>query len=665
MKKQDTRLYAIPIHNKDRALNETSIYRHPKSLNTDIYQNKLKVKTLHDSYLHCLDTPKQEFLGKREKDKKGKLSKFKFRSYQQVFRDAEKFGSGMVNLKMASVNNEDKNNNLKFIGFYTKTTYEVLVSDIACCLYNYVIIPLYDTLGEQANDYIFNQTKLDTLIINKERMDDFINSALDKNLCKYIKNLIVVGEKDLPFKKEWVKRTRGRLNIYKWQDVKEIGEKNVQKWAKVTPDTVYAFSYTSGTTGNPKGAMISHGNLISLYASITERVDLTQMTYLSYLPLAHILERSVFNVLIYFKGRIGIFSGTKKLLFEDIKLLRPTLFISVPRVFNKIYTKIMSTFKEKSCCIQAIFNNGLKTKLKNLKEKNKIKHWFYDLIIFNKIKAIMGGRVKYFITGGAPISPHIFDFFKVVFQAHFAEVYGQTEGSGSAFSSFKDDLVSGHVGGPLLKNEFKLVDVPEMGYSNQDLDEQGNSRPRGEIWVRGPGIIKEYYKLPQKNKETFIDGWLLSGDIGQIIAPNNRLQIIDRKKNIFKLSQGEYIAPEKLETAYRKANSLISNIFVYGDSLRDNLVGIVNIETGCLDKVANELGVNKNGENLNEKIGEKLLEKFMIIKEEKKFNRLEEIKKLKVISEDWLKMGFITVTLKNKRHAIFVHYEKDLHNLYN
>ena len=164
----------------------------------------------------------------------------------------------------------------------------------------------------------------------------------------------------------------------------------------------------------------------------------------------------------------------------------------------------------------------------------------------------MGGRVKVLLTASAPISVEVMDFLKIAFCAPILEAYGQTEGTGLEFATARDDPFSGHVGGPCEQNEFKLVDVQEMNYTSKDRDENGNPKPRGEILVRGPNIIKGYYKADEKNKETFTkDGWLMSGDIGEITYPGNRLKIIDRKKNIFKLSQGEYIAPEKLEGKYK------------------------------------------------------------------------------------------------------------------
>jgi long-chain acyl-CoA synthetase len=653
-------MFCVPIKNPNANGKESDIYRNPESVDKNLFLPDEKIKTIHDSYLTALKNSEKMFLGKREKKETGKLGEFKFTSYREVFRKAEAFGSALKNLDLVGLNNDVEDLPLKFVGFYTKTTYESFIADIGCCLYDFTIVPLYDTLGEKANSYVFDQTKLEVVLINSERMDNFVESLLNSSYCQYIKTIVVID--DEIWKEEWREKTKDKVTIYKFEQLCDIGIKNVQKWADVKSDSIYAFSYTSGTTSYPKGAMLSHGNIISIFSSIQTRMTLNSSDYyLSYLPLAHVLERVVFNTLLFYGCKIGVYSGSRDLLFEDIKVLKPTLFISVPRVFNKIYTTIMAKFEEKNWILRKLIKIGLDTKIKNLKTKNENHHFLYDKLIFNKLKDFFGGRIKYFVTGGAPISEKIFDFFKVAFIANFSEVYGQTEGCGCEFSSLINGINSGHVGGPLIHNEFKLVDVPEMNYTHLDKDENGHLSPRGEIWVRGPNIIKGYYKLPDQTKETFVDGWLCSGDIGQIMYPDNRMVIIDRKKNIFKLSQGEYIAPEKLEVVYIKAHPLISNVFVYGNSLQDYIVGIVNIEVGCLDKVAKDFNCQSNPEP----IAKILLEKFRKIGKENGFNSLEMFAKIIVVSEDWLEMGFVTVSLKNKRNDISNHYKTRLENLYN
>lgn len=157
-------------------------------------------------------------------------------------------------------------------------------------------------------------------------------------------------------------------------------------------------------------------------------------------------------------------------------------------------------------------------------------------------------------------------FLKICFCVPFLEVYGQTEGTGCEFGQSIHDWTSGHVGGIMSSLEMKLRDVPEMNYTSNDKDENGNPTPRGEILVRGNGVFQGYYKNAEKTSETIDqEGWLHSGDVGMIVPPNNHMKIIDRIKNIFKLSQGEYVAPDKLEQIYKTCPG-VADIFVYGDS---------------------------------------------------------------------------------------------------
>ena len=186
---------------------------------------------------------------------------------------------------------------------------------------------------------------------------------------------------------------------------------------------------------------------------------------------------------------------------------------------------------------------------------------------------MLGGRVRKCVTASAPISKDILDFMKIAFCCPVIEAYGQTELGGASNWTDIRDASTGHVGGVLPSFYMKLQDVPEMDYRSTDIIE-GVPYPRGEICFKGSPCFAGYFKEPEKTAETIdSDGWLHTGDIG-VILPGGALKIIDRKKNIFKLSQGEYIAAEKLEILYSKS-PLIKQIFVYGDSLQSNLVTII------------------------------------------------------------------------------------------
>ena len=171
-------------------------------------------------------------------------------------------------------------------------------------------------------------------------------------------------------------------------------------------------------------------------------------------------------------------------------------------------------------------------------------------------------------TGSAPISMDVLNFLKVAFCCPILEGYGQTESTAASCVTMPDDPIAGHVGGPLPCMKIRLRDIPEMGYLSNDTP-----NPRGEICFKGPAVFKGYFQNPEKNKEAIIDGWLQTGDVG-VILPNGAVKIIDRAKNIFKLSQGEYIAPEKLENVYIQS-PYIAQLHVHGDSLQSFLVAIV------------------------------------------------------------------------------------------
>lgn len=242
--------------------------------------------------------------------------------------------------------------------------------------------------------------------------------------------------------------------------------------------------------------------------------------------------------------RTGFYGGDPlKLVAEDLPALKPTFFPAVPRILNRIYGKLQDAFGAATGCKASLIQNGLATKLANYRANGVYTHGCYDLI-FKKVKMMTGGRVRFMITGSAPISGDVLDFLKVCFCCPIVEGYGMTETSAGSFTTFLNDPISGHVGGPQCNVKIRLRDLPEMGYSSK------NAEPTGECVFWGPSIMTGYYKNPEKTAEAFEgppeNGWLKSGDVVKVM-PNGCIKIIDRAKNIFKLSQGEYIAPEKVE----------------------------------------------------------------------------------------------------------------------
>lgn len=213
--------------------------------------------------------------------------------------------------------------------------------------------------------------------------------------------------------------------------------------------------------------------------------------------------------------------------------------------------------------------------------------------MFDDLKKIFGGKIRICLSSSAPISRKVLEFYKVILSCPVLEGYGQTEATGVKSLTIALDPESGHVGGILPSLEMKLMDVPEMSYFATDVDAKGNPTPRGEICTRGESIFQSYYKQPEKTKETIDeDGWMHSGDVG-VMLPNGGFKVIDRKKNIFKLSQGEYIAPEKVENIYVRCRG-VAEAFLYGESLKDYCVGIIVPNPVEIRNIGNALGLSAN-----------------------------------------------------------------------
>lgn len=202
----------------------------------------------------------------------------------------------------------------------------------------------------------------------------------------------------------------------------------------------------------------------------------------------------------------------------------------MPRLYNRIHGKILGGVKEAKGIKGWLLNKAISTKLANFKNGEGLDHCFYDRIVFSKIKAMFGGKVRLMLTGSAPISGEVLDFLKICFCCDILEGYGMTETSAGSCVSLEGDPESGIVGGPLQNVKIRLRDIPEMQYFHTD------DPPRGEVCMWGPSIMKGYFRNPEKTAECLTeDGWIFTGDVG-LVKKNGAIKIIDRAKNIFKLS---------------------------------------------------------------------------------------------------------------------------------
>lgn len=432
-------------------------------------------------------------------------------------------------------------------------------------------------------------------------------------------------------------------------------------------DTVFTISYTSGTSGNSKGVMLSNRNFLSAITNIMQLANQFKFThddvYISYLPLAHVFDRLGVHTILSQGGQIGFFGGKILEITQDLQLLKPTIFPSVPRLLNKVYERVMTGVQDLSVTRRFMFFQALVSKTHYNKEYGWTNNQIFDSLVLSKAKERLGGRVRIMITGSAPIAPNVLAFLRCIFCCPIVEAYGQTESCGASFGTKVFDNASGHVGGPGVGVEYKLDDLPEMNYTRDS-----KPYPAGEICIRGPAIFKGYFRNLQLTRETIDEhGWLRTGDVG-CQTEQNKLRIIDRVKNIFKLSQGEYIVPEKLERAYEQSN-LIAQIFVHGDSLRNHIVAIIYPDPQEVQKFCNKLEL-QCGDSHSERI--KLVEVIRQIEsdlsriaKDANFNSLEKIKGNFELVDKEFEIGVVlTPTLKLRRKFARDMYQEQIQRIY-
>uniref|UniRef100_A0A8C8K8P6 Arachidonate--CoA ligase n=1 Tax=Oncorhynchus tshawytscha TaxID=74940 RepID=A0A8C8K8P6_ONCTS len=532
---------------------------------------------------------------------------------------------------------------------------EWIISELACYTYSMVVVPLYDTLGPDAIRYIINTADIITVICDKPEKAQVLLGNVERQETPGLKRIILMD----PFDPALLEQGEGcGVIVQSMQDVE------VHRESPPTPEDLSIVCFTSGTTG-----MFSGGKQVVLNLSnyrfsppclsgVPQKVISPNQddVLISFLPLAHMFERLIESVVYCHGGRIGFFQGDIRLLSDDMKALRPTIFPVVPRLLNRMYDKIFS---------QA--NTPLKRWLLNFAAKRKGAEVssgiirmdsLWDKIFFSKIQASLGGRLRMIVTGAAPASPTVLGFLRAALGCQVYEAYGQTECTAGCTFTTPGDWTSGHVGAPLPCNLIKLVDVAEKNYFA--------AKGEGEVCVKGPNVFKGYLKDPGRTAETLdTDGWLHTGDIGKWL-PNGTLKIIDRKKHIFKLAQGEYISPEKIENIYIRCEP-VTQLYVHGDSLQSCLVAIVVPDPETMPAWALKKGMEGSYRDLckNTVLKKAIMEDLQRLGKASGLHSFEQVKNIYVHNELFsIQNGLLTPTLKAKRPELREFFKEKIEDLY-
>jgi long-chain acyl-CoA synthetase len=540
-------------------------------------QGKNGVSDLYSSFAASAKAhPTASCMGKRLKDQSGKLGEFEFISYQTAHEQILTIGAGMAALGLKAGDT---------MGIYAANSMEWALIALGGFSRGLTCVPVYDTLGDNIVEYEAKHAELKVIFCDQSKLEAV--ASVMKN-CPTVK--FVVQIQPLPLWGDISEAVSSKFSdTCKLTDLKKLTEDGVKAPLAPAPpsgEELAFIMYTSGTTGDPKGVCIKHVAIVTGASYCAGLELLPTDRYLSYLPLAHIFETMVEHAIFAKGGSVGFFSGNIKLITEDILALKPTLFVGVPRVYQRFYDGAMAKISEMRPLLAKLISHMLNTEIAAVQEGNKT---LYGKILAKLLGAkLHGGCVRIMISGAAPLPIHVQEFLVACCGCSVIQGYGMTENCANATLALLPDARAGHVGPPMPTTEVKLVDVPEMNYVSS------NDPPTGEICTRSICNFSGYHKNKEEtDKMLEKDGWLHTGDIGRW-NKDGTLSIIDRKKNIFKLAQGEYVAAEKIEMALVKSK-YIAQPFVYGNSFFPMLVAIIVPDFTTLIPKAKEDGWYEEG----------------------------------------------------------------------
>ncbi|XP_049876508.1 long-chain-fatty-acid--CoA ligase 1-like isoform X2 [Pectinophora gossypiella] len=625
-------------------IHSSKLYKEPNGNEFHIYFDE-DTRTLYEAFRRGLrESNNGNCLGWRE----GPAKLYVWQSYKETMTRSQNFGSGLLNLGLAPGENT-------LVGIYLKNCPEWVMVEQAAYCYSMVVVPLYDTSDAASCSFVVEQTQMSVIVCEN---DEKVNVLLEQ-LPHCVKKIISIKEV-LPSTYE---RARAqKVDIFTFNEVESMGAHNVHACIPPKPEDLCTICYTSGTTGMPKGVMLTHANIIACISGVSVHLGDNKLNSkdvtLSFLPLSHMLERFFQQCIYIVGGAVGFYSGDIRNLTDDLKTLRPTVMPAVPRLLNKMYDRAQADIVAQSRIKKMIFNMALRAKQAELNRGIIRKNSIWDKLVFRKMQDSTGGRLRYMFVSSAPLAGSVLTFVRCALSCQVVESYGQTECTASMATTIWGEHVPDHVGPPIPCCKIKLVDVPEMDYYAD--------KNQGEVCVKGANVFKGYYKDPEKTNETIDEeGWLHTGDIGMWL-PNATLKIIDRKKHIFKLSQGEYVAPEKIQNIYLRSQ-YVEQVFVYGESLKSCLIAVVVPVKDVITSWAADHGIQGSIKELcqHKRVKEVIMESMQQCGKAAGLKHFEQVKDIHLHYEPFTSTnGLLTPTMKSKRPETKNFFRKQLQDMY-
>ncbi len=525
---------------------------------------------------------------------------------------------------------------------------EWTLTDAGCQFVGIVDVPIYTTLADNSVCYITNDAGARIFFLDNKETFDRISGIFSE--CKTVEKLIFFNSDGIEAENAMslaeLETSGAKLKKEQPELIKKLSE-------AIAPNDVATLIYTSGTTGEPKGVMLSHANILSNVIDVGENFSFTEADVpLSVLPLSHVFERSGMYLYL-FNGMAVHYAESIEKVSDNLREVRPTIFVGVPRLFEKVYAKGKLNAANASPTKEKIFDWAIEIgKEYTLKKESGeqisfflgVKHSIADKLVFSKFREVFGGRLRFCITGGAALSNDIFLIFNGA-GVKIMQGYGLTETSPVITSSNPINVKLGTVGKTIRNVQIRFA-------------------PDGEIEVQSPGALLGYYNKPEATREIFTeDGWFKTGDIGEL-DEDGYLKITDRKKELFKTSGGKYIAPSPIEQMI-KSSRFVSQVVLVGNDRKFPAALIVpNFD---------QLARYAKSENLNLKSPQDFCESEKIVELLEKqvgemtgeLSKYEKVKKIALLKEELtVESGELTPTLKVKRRVVNEKYKEMIEKIY-
>ena len=579
------------------------------------------------------------------------LKETQYITYKDMWERIVAFGHGLAKLGL------EKNS---FVGIYEETRWEWLITLYGAWSQGLTGVTVYSNLGEDALRYAIKESELPAMILNAKNVKGLIKNC--KAAGVRIPKLIYLDT--LPADLD----TEG-AELISWTSVLESGRGMPEPELPSDPNALALIMYTSGTTGDPKGVMITHGNCVAAVMNLQIRIEPAigkegaDETYVCFLPLAHILEFAAEN-LILLRGSKLCFGHPRTLTdlsarpCGDFSNYKPIYVVGVPRVFETIKKGVMARLPPAGSIKRRIFDRAFEDRKAAL--RNGYETPFWNDKVFMPLNAMLGGRCLAFVSGGAPLTAETEEFLAVAFGMAITQGYGLTETCAICVIRRYYDLNYGSCGGNFPSVEVKLRDVEQWKHTNNP--------PQGEICVRGPTVAKGYYKQPDKTAEVFTpDGWFYTGDICQR-EPDGSFLVVGRTKALAKNSVGEYIAMEALEAMYVLNELTVPNgVCVLVNPLKAYITALVLTDEKKAMKFAGENKIEGTWPEILVKPEFHQKAAVSLAETAKRSKRLpfEIVKRVCVLRDEWTPdNGILTAAMKIKRRVVDERYAQLISELF-